>query len=268
MAELTLGLQNLRRQVNERFPHRDKTSDGWIGDAAHQAHTSGHNPDDTPGSMAAWNGDSDTKPEVRAWDQDSDLGEPGVTAQMEVDHIIRLPGVETVIRYVIYNHYWWHERDGFTKQPYTGPSPHEEHIHFEGAWSNAGDSNTTFNFRLGELGDTMSKQDALDALTEFFAPTGKIADGSYSSRIGQNAFNQSVPNPFDPTGKKTEAWRLLQNTAQAVKALAASQGVVDVDENVIIAGVLAGLSPERIAALIPENIAQDVVNLLAARIQG
>lgn len=151
MAALTLGLQNLRRQVNDAFPARDKASDGWIGDAAHQAETSGHNPDDTAGSRPAWNGDPDALPEVRAWDMDSDLGQPGVDAQDVVDHIRRLPGLTGVLRYMIFNHRMYHERDGFAPTAYDGASGHEEHIHFEGAWAQAADSNTTFDYRLEDI---------------------------------------------------------------------------------------------------------------------
>lgn len=35
----------LRNQVNWAFPRRDKRSDGWIGDRAHSARKSDHNPD-------------------------------------------------------------------------------------------------------------------------------------------------------------------------------------------------------------------------------
>lgn len=158
--ELTKGLQNLRTQVNERWPTRDKASDGSIGDAAHQASTSGHNPDDTSGSKAAWNEDGDTLPEVRAWDMDSDLREPGSSAQLLVDHVRKLPGVSGVLRYMIYNGKMYHSRDGFASSAYSGPSPHTEHIHFEGAWSQAADNNTSFDYKLEEVGDYMAIEEA------------------------------------------------------------------------------------------------------------
>lgn len=39
------GITTLRKQVDERWPKRDKASDGILGDAAHAARTSDHNPD-------------------------------------------------------------------------------------------------------------------------------------------------------------------------------------------------------------------------------
>lgn len=150
---LTHGLSNLLAQIDARFPDRDHTSDGTIGDAAHQAEVSGHNPDDTPGSKPEWNGDSDTIPEVRALDVDSDLHDlAGVTAQNLVDWIRALPGVSAGIRYMIYDRIIYHERVAFAPAPYTGASAHTEHIHFSGAWTNAGDE-STFNYHLDQLGD-------------------------------------------------------------------------------------------------------------------
>lgn len=53
----------LRDQINDRFPKRDKSSDGWIGDSSHQARPSDHNPD-----AQGW---------VHAIDIDEDFGAKG-----------------------------------------------------------------------------------------------------------------------------------------------------------------------------------------------
>jgi len=45
MARLVAAGVKLRKQVDKAFPGRDKRSDGWIGDRAHQARKSDHNPD-------------------------------------------------------------------------------------------------------------------------------------------------------------------------------------------------------------------------------
>lgn len=148
---MTLGLQNLRGQVDEAFPNRDKSSDGGIGDAAHRARKSGHNPDDTTGSKPTWDGDNDMSPEWRAWDCDADLREDGVTAQRLVDHVRKLPKVGTVLRFIIFNRKIYHVDDNFQPEDYFGDNPHDKHIHFEGAYTNAADNNTMFDFKLGDL---------------------------------------------------------------------------------------------------------------------
>lgn len=45
MARLVKAGVTLRDQINERWGKRDRRSDGWIGDRAHQARKSDHNPD-------------------------------------------------------------------------------------------------------------------------------------------------------------------------------------------------------------------------------
>jgi hypothetical protein len=92
MPKLVPAAVTLRSQIDKRFPKRDKRSDGWIGDRAHQARISDHNPD-----ADGW---------VHAIDIDADLGKPG-DAQLLADQIVAyaasgLPGANR-IRYVVFN---------------------------------------------------------------------------------------------------------------------------------------------------------------------
>lgn len=128
---LTAALTALRDGFNQAFPYRDHASDGWIGDAAHQATVSGHNPDDTAGVTAEYS-DADTKPEVRAIDVDSDLNCPGVTMQDVVNRILATPNDLMRLRYIIYNRVIWSKTNGWRPAEYTGLSPHIEHAHFSG----------------------------------------------------------------------------------------------------------------------------------------
>lgn len=104
--------------------------------------------------------------------------------------------------------------------------------------------------------DDVSKKDVLDGLSEFFAVKvdGSAASGTQTSRIGKNALDQGIPNPFR-TQDKTEAWRLLSDMSTALIKLQAAVGVENAEivptaeQNA--AAVLAGLrgsSPEETAA--------------------
>lgn len=70
----------LRDQINKRWPKRDKRSDGWVGDSAHQARKSDHNPDKN-----GW---------VHAIDIDENMGagegRKGAVARELADQLIKL----------------------------------------------------------------------------------------------------------------------------------------------------------------------------------
>lgn len=112
---LAPALVRLRAEINALWPHRDKTSDGWIGDTSHRARPSDHNPDWSDGGI------------VRALDIDEDLtlGLAAVGAAMPlVNAILRDPRT----RYVIYEGRIWNV-DTQRWSPYTGPNAHRHHVH-------------------------------------------------------------------------------------------------------------------------------------------
>lgn len=158
VSMLTLGMKNLGNQFNARWPNRDGTSDGAIGDYAHTQEHSGHNPDDTSKHNAEWDGDSDNTPEVRAIDVDNNLG-GDVSMQQVINHMRSIPNLSSVIRYMIYNKKIYSAPD-FEPRDYTGASPHTEHAHFSGAYTNTSDQNRTFDYRFDELGEDMPVTDA------------------------------------------------------------------------------------------------------------
>lgn len=51
---------------------------------------------------------------------------------------------------MIYNRKIYHG-PSFTPADYTGTSPHTEHIHYEGQWTQESDNNTTYDYHLEEL---------------------------------------------------------------------------------------------------------------------
>lgn len=79
MARLVKAGVTLRNQLNDAYSNRDKRSDGWIGDSAHQARKSDHNPD-----KDGW---------VHAIDIDENFGpgwKKGTTAKEFADQLIQL----------------------------------------------------------------------------------------------------------------------------------------------------------------------------------
>lgn len=115
MATLAKGAVKLRDQINRRWPKRDKRSDGWIGDRAHAARISDHNPD--------------KRGIVHAIDIDENLGigtwRNGRQARVLADELLDyaasgLPGSDRV-KYVVYENRiasgtyrstWWRWRPG------------------------------------------------------------------------------------------------------------------------------------------------------------
>jgi hypothetical protein len=111
---LAPSLVELFAEVNLRWPKRDKSSDGTIGDTAHAARTSEHNPDH----------DSDGMPlgAVSAIDITKDSA-----AMIEAVRKALIADPRTW--YVIHNGYIWSRTHDFAKQKYNGANPHVHHLH-------------------------------------------------------------------------------------------------------------------------------------------
>lgn len=110
MARLAYSLETLRKQVDTKFPSRSKASDGWIGDAAHQARVSQHNPNDA-GVVCAIDITEDLAVGL-------DCGR--LMAELDASNDPR-------IYYIIHDHKIDNSNDVTTE--YTGPNPHEKHLH-------------------------------------------------------------------------------------------------------------------------------------------
>jgi hypothetical protein len=106
-AFLAPSLSGLRAEVNGRWPHRDRTSDGWLGDAAHAARESDHNPD--------------ARGMVHAIDLDKD--------GLDVAAVLRAVIGDPRVWYVIHNRTIWSRTYGWKANPYTGTNPHTGHVH-------------------------------------------------------------------------------------------------------------------------------------------
>jgi len=119
-------LKVLRDEINERWPHRDKTSDGTLGNASHAAGTSDHNPD--------------SRGVVCALDIDEDLWGPtdpapsfhsGTPAAGLVRELIAnaQAGHTPQLFYVIYERKIYSRTYGWMEQNYSGANAHDHHVH-------------------------------------------------------------------------------------------------------------------------------------------
>lgn len=205
----TKGMLNFERQLNEAFTMRT-LPDGWIGDANHRGEVSSHNPDDTPGSKPEWDGDSDKLPEVRAVDVWKNLG-PGINMQDLVNHLVKLPKLSTVIRYMIYAGFIYRAANDFRAVEYTGSNPHYDHLHVTFAFSDNADENTTYDFRMDDVN--------MPSVDEIWGKDVDPTGGSYTASgalFDANRRTDSLANDQVPAlAKKVDALTEIVNKIAA-----------------------------------------------------
>ena len=105
--KLAPSLAALRAEVDKRWPDRSIDWDGDIGDAAHRARTSEHNPD--------------ADGIIRAVD---------ITADgINVDELLAAAIRDDRVHYVIHDGKIYSRTHGWAARPYTGASNHKHHVH-------------------------------------------------------------------------------------------------------------------------------------------
>jgi hypothetical protein len=130
--------QQLREQIDDSFPDRDRKSDGWIGDAAHSNRKSDHNPDPINGI-------------VRAIDVDKDFDSRPSTGAYLADQIRLCAKKDKRISYIIYAGKIASRKSFFRWKEYKGISSHHAHIHI--SFTKEGDQNGSW-FDIPMLGAT------------------------------------------------------------------------------------------------------------------
>ncbi|GAA3890636.1 hypothetical protein GCM10022243_64390 [Saccharothrix violaceirubra] len=121
---LARSLMVFRDEVNARWPNRDHASDGWIGDAAHAASNSDHNP---------WVKDAAGVGVVRAYDVDAGTGVNTEIGLWIAEHVrnLGLTGHPALGAgsYVISARRIASPVSGWAWRTYTGSNPHTSHTH-------------------------------------------------------------------------------------------------------------------------------------------
>lgn len=159
MATLAPSLVRLRAEIDDRWPNRDRRTDGWYADPRIRI-SYGHNPD--------------ARGRVHAIDVDRD----GINPDWIIDHIHRSG---TGLWYIIWNRRLWSMTHGWVPYAYHGPSPHTDHTHIEirhtdaafyyaGAWGIAAEGQGT----IGTVPPPANQWGTADPLSEIIASANHL----------------------------------------------------------------------------------------------
>lgn len=159
---LAHSLVALRNEIDRKWPNRDKGSDGAVGDTAHSARKSDHNPDWDAGGI------------VRAIDVDKD----GIDVPALLAAVVRDPRVAYVI---------WNRRiasatdDGnpWDWEPYSGSNPHDKHVHISIKHTAGAATNTSRWFDAPQPEeDGMSAEDANRVIAQVNNVSGHLQENA------------------------------------------------------------------------------------------
>ena len=254
----------LRSDFDKVAPGREKVSDGWIGDTAHQQETSDHNPDET-GSVPIH--DADKVNEVHAVDVDKDLRQIWLTMEIVVQFLLGRcrSGAEKRLRYIIYNRRIWEASNGWKQRAYTGPNPHDKHAHFSFSYESAREADNS-TWHLEEIPTMLTPEDKAWLSAEIDKAATAAAARVWATKITdfadparpQRQLAASVWTGYSDGRENTVVAAVAAAIDAATGKLLTAIGAIspaDVDE--------AALARE-IAAVFPADLAQQTARAVLA----
>lgn len=179
------AIVKLNQEIQARWPGRDTTSDGVLGDSSHQARKSDHNP--------AWDEPEPFTGIVRATDRDVDRW-PAYEVR---DFIISRcrSGAEKRLWYVINDRTIWSHTYGWMPRPYDGDNPHTGHIHFSlmHDMSNFDDSPWLDSFGGDEDDMSAKAEEQIEEIHAWAKTMATNREGKYAVAQGQLTVGESGP---------------------------------------------------------------------------
>lgn len=191
MARRANSLTTLVNQLNAMYPNRSKVSDGWLGDTAHQATVSQHNPNSAG--------------VVTAQDITHDPAN-GVDGQAIADAVIQDPRAWYVIfnKRIRYNGGKW--------ESYSGTNPHTKHVHLSTKQNPANYDNPS-NWNIGK-GEEMASDKLITNIARgvFFREPEDSLASTLKPMTADDALQYAMNSPErDLVNKKWQSINELQN---------------------------------------------------------
>lgn len=209
-------LVQLRAEFNTAGPHRDKRSDGWIGDPAHAARQSAHNP-----NAQGW---------VRAIDVDkTGPWMPGLTFAEMIDRLVyrHRTDAENRLQNIIWAGRIASRSWGWTWRDYDGPNSHDEHAHLEARIDGTGWMNASpWHLRpVPEAPKPMATQFNAQDKAELRAAAESTTllkpwddgIGGLQSQVGDGVLNAGYPRREGD--QRTPTWTNLQAMQESIDEL-------------------------------------------------
>jgi hypothetical protein len=264
---LNEALTTIRAEVDRAFPNRDRGSDGTIGDPAHAARSSDHNPDPA--------GEPDAG-SVDALDLDVELNGPGKPYALDIERVKRAFEAHPSSSYWIHDDRIAFRSEGWRPRSYAyaGPSrnQHRRHVHL-----NTRDSHERSTVPIHITGESMDRAEfighyraaimdaavqAVDKARPWQYKGGGVPEGFSTLRVLNDTYVRVSQLSIEVRGLQATAVAQAAAVERLAELVAAGNGDLDV---AAIVGAVRSHIDAKIAELPgPDVIADAVVSEIAS----